>query len=289
MSPPRIGGLRSLIFPVADLDAAKGWYTSLLGRAPYFDQPFYVGFDCDGYELGLLPADEAAHQQPGLAGCASYLAVDDPDAACERAIALGATALDPPRDVGGEIRLGSVADPFGNRLGFIRNPDFAPPLVAPHARDDLAPTNIVREATLPLPRGQVWPLWTSSEGLASWLVPDSAIELIPGGRYEWFFMPDNPWGSRGGEGNRVLAFLPERMLSFSWNAPPHLARVRPQHTWVVVAFADEGEGTKVTLEHLGWPEQAGNDEPQWAECIAYFENAWTQVMEALARKGRRGE
>ena len=37
------------------MDAAKQWWTGLLGIEPYFDQPFYVGYEVVGYELGLLP------------------------------------------------------------------------------------------------------------------------------------------------------------------------------------------------------------------------------------------
>ena len=56
-------GLRSAIYPVKDLAAAKSWYSELLGQAPYFDQPFYVGFSVGGFELGLVPDG-----QPGVAG-----------------------------------------------------------------------------------------------------------------------------------------------------------------------------------------------------------------------------
>jgi catechol 2,3-dioxygenase-like lactoylglutathione lyase family enzyme len=48
-------GLRSVIYPVRDLAAAKAWYAGVLGAAPYFDQPFYVGFAVGGFELGLVP------------------------------------------------------------------------------------------------------------------------------------------------------------------------------------------------------------------------------------------
>ena len=48
-------GLRTVIHPVADLVGAKLWFTDLLGYGPYFDEPFYVGFEVAGYELGLLP------------------------------------------------------------------------------------------------------------------------------------------------------------------------------------------------------------------------------------------
>ena len=60
---PSLHGLRTVIYPAPDLDAAKAWWTAFLGADPYFDQPFYVGYDVAGYELGLLP-DGALKGQP---------------------------------------------------------------------------------------------------------------------------------------------------------------------------------------------------------------------------------
>jgi len=48
-------GLRTVIYPVADLARAKLWYEQVVGAKPYFDEPFYVGFTVGGFELGLLP------------------------------------------------------------------------------------------------------------------------------------------------------------------------------------------------------------------------------------------
>ena len=42
-------GLRTIIYPAPDLAASKAWFTQLLGLQPYFDEPFYVGFDVAGY------------------------------------------------------------------------------------------------------------------------------------------------------------------------------------------------------------------------------------------------
>jgi len=53
--PDMILGLRTVIYPAPDLAAAKRWYSDLLGAAPYFDEPFYVGFSVGGFELGLVP------------------------------------------------------------------------------------------------------------------------------------------------------------------------------------------------------------------------------------------
>ena len=114
-------GLRTVVYPVTDLDQARKWYASLVGHAPYFDQPFYVGFEIGGFELGLVPDGE-----PGTAGPQALWGVADAAAALVRAIELGATPLDPVQDVGEGIRVCAVRDPFGNRLGFIENPQFDP-------------------------------------------------------------------------------------------------------------------------------------------------------------------
>jgi predicted enzyme related to lactoylglutathione lyase len=110
------------IYPAPDLAQAKAWYAVAFGVEPYFDEPFYVGFEIAGYELGLVPA-EALHQ-PGHRGVVAYWGVADADAAWTRLTTLGATALDAVKDVGGGIRVGLVSDPFGNALGVIQNPHF---------------------------------------------------------------------------------------------------------------------------------------------------------------------
>ena len=111
-------GIRSQIFSVGDLEAAAAWYTLMLGCKPYFEEPFYVGFNVRGYELGLMPIESTA------TGSVTYWGVSDADAAYAQLIKLGATALQPVADVGGGIRLGSVTDPQGNVLGIIENPHF---------------------------------------------------------------------------------------------------------------------------------------------------------------------
>lgn len=113
-------GLRSCIYEVADLDAAKAWYAGLLGTAPYFDEPFYVGFDVGGYELGLLPTD----RDDPPSGGQSYWGVADIAAAWDTLVSSGARPLSEPSDVGEGIRLAVLVDIAGNRLGIIENPHF---------------------------------------------------------------------------------------------------------------------------------------------------------------------
>jgi predicted enzyme related to lactoylglutathione lyase len=112
-------GLRTAIYPVNNIDAAKAWYTQMLGVAPYFDQPFYVGFNVGGFELGLLPDG-----QPGTGGPQPLWGVTDAAMALSRLIALGAKPLEPLTEVGEGIKVAAVIDPFGNRFGIIENPHF---------------------------------------------------------------------------------------------------------------------------------------------------------------------
>ena len=114
-------GLRTVIYKVDDLDAAKEWYSSLLGYGPYFDEPFYVGFNVGGYELGLDP--DAAETVRGDSP-ASYWGVDDIASVIEKLKGDGTEIVTEPMEVGGDIKVASVRDPFGNLIGLIENPHF---------------------------------------------------------------------------------------------------------------------------------------------------------------------
>lgn len=119
-------GLRTAIYSAADLAAAKEWYRRALGVDPYFDEPFYVGFNVGGYELGIVP-DTAATVDRAESGGLAYWGVTDADSAHARLLGLGATPHEAVTDVGGGIRVGAVRDPFGNILGVIENPTFQLP------------------------------------------------------------------------------------------------------------------------------------------------------------------
>jgi len=115
-------GLRTAIYQVDDLEKAKAWYSAALATPPYFDEPFYVGFNVGGYELGLNPDNSKA--KPGAGGTVVYWGVTDTDAALARLLGLGARPHEDLQDVGGGIRVATVLDPFGNVLGIIENPAF---------------------------------------------------------------------------------------------------------------------------------------------------------------------
>lgn len=114
-------GLRTVIYHVPDIDAAKEWYTSLLGVGPYFDEPFYVGFNVGGYELGLQPCDAGENAGDGVV---AYWGVAEAEAALNHAFEKGATSHEDLQDVGEGIKVATVKDPFGNVFGIIENPHF---------------------------------------------------------------------------------------------------------------------------------------------------------------------
>ena len=118
-------GLRTAIYHVDDIAQAKAWYSTVLGIAPYFDEPFYVGFNVAGYELGLQPKNaKIPNAGPTVV---AYWGVADAKEALARLVQLGARLHDEVQDVGEGIRVAAVTDPSGNVFGIIENPHFALP------------------------------------------------------------------------------------------------------------------------------------------------------------------
>ncbi|MFG0284924.1 MAG: SRPBCC domain-containing protein [Phycisphaerales bacterium JB039] len=136
---------------------------------------------------------------------------------------------------------------------------------------------ITVERTVATPVAECWRLWTTGAGVGSWLTPDNRIELRIGGPYEIYFSMTAPEGQRGSEGCRILSYLPERMLSFEWNAPPQFPEVRAQRSRVVILFDEVEAGTRVRLAHTGF-----GDGDQWDQVYDYFSAAWPRVMDHFA-------
>lgn len=115
-------GLRTTIYKVSDLEAAKAWYTQAFGIKPYFDEPFYIGFNIGGYELGLQPEEESMSVK--TANVLSYWGVGDIEKEYKRLLAQGAAPHEAPTNVGGELMVATVTDPWDNVVGLIYNPYF---------------------------------------------------------------------------------------------------------------------------------------------------------------------
>jgi predicted enzyme related to lactoylglutathione lyase len=144
-------GLTTVAYQAADLNAAREWYTEVLGIEPYFNRTEYVEFRVGDYqhEFGILDskylpdlsADSDSAESSGAdsggadpsggdqasgapGGAIVYWHVDDARAAYDRLIELGATPHQPPRDFGENFVGAAVIDPFGNVLGIMRNPHY---------------------------------------------------------------------------------------------------------------------------------------------------------------------
>ena len=121
-------GLTTVNYWAYDLEAAKGWYSELLGIDPYFERPGYAEFRLGDYqhELGLIDSRYApASSAPGPGGAVLYWHVDDVAAALERLVSMGAKEYQPLTQWGeAGFVTASVVDPFGNVLGVMYNPHY---------------------------------------------------------------------------------------------------------------------------------------------------------------------
>jgi len=122
MAASTLLGLRTVVYKVPDLARAKEWYRQATGVDPYFDEPFYMGFNIGGFELGLDP--DVSKQGPGAGGATTYWGVANAEASYARLIEAGARPHFPPQDVGEGVSVASVLDPFGNVFGLVENPHF---------------------------------------------------------------------------------------------------------------------------------------------------------------------
>ncbi|HLI15628.1 MAG TPA: VOC family protein [Acidimicrobiales bacterium] len=117
MSGAPIEGIKTVLYPVADLAAAKAVFTALLGAPPQVDSPYYVGFDAAGQHVGLVP--RGTPQAPATP--VAYWHVADIDSKLAELRAAGASVQEAPREVGGGRRVATLADPDGNPIGLLQD------------------------------------------------------------------------------------------------------------------------------------------------------------------------
>ena len=131
---------------------------------------------------------------------------------------------------------------------------------------------------------EAWAAWTTREGIVSFFAPDARVEARVGGPFEIYIDPAGAPGAKGADDMRFLALQPKRMLSFDWNAPPHLPDARAQRTLVIVRFEPLGDKlTRVQLHQTGW-----GDGGQWDQAFTYFDRAWGNVLNNLKQRFERG-
>jgi predicted enzyme related to lactoylglutathione lyase len=117
MSGSSTQGIKTVLHPVSDLAAAKAVYSALLGVAPQVDGPYYVGFEAEGQQIGLVPGGGPQ----GMTSPVAYWHVADIEAKVAEVTAAGAAVKESPRDVGGGRLVVTFTDPDGNVLGLIQD------------------------------------------------------------------------------------------------------------------------------------------------------------------------
>ena len=143
---------------------------------------------------------------------------------------------------------------------------------------------IVKETVVKAPVEAVFQAWSTSEGIATFFAPEARVEARPDGPFEIYMNPYAQPGMKGADDMRVLGVQANRMISFTWNAPPHLPEARAQRTFVTVRMQPVGDTeTSVRLTHVGW-----GDGGQWDQAYAYFDRAWGNVLGNLQRRFAEG-
>jgi uncharacterized protein YndB with AHSA1/START domain/uncharacterized protein YciI len=139
---------------------------------------------------------------------------------------------------------------------------------------------IIKDVTIPAPVADLWNAWTTVEGLRSFFSPHSRVELRPGGPIEILFVTERPYGLQGSEDCRILSYIPEKMLSFEWNAPPDFGPLRDIRTLVVIFFESASpDETRLIFHQTGWGKS-----DDWDKVYDYFDRAWGYVLENLRRR-----
>lgn len=145
--------------------------------------------------------------------------------------------------------------------------------------DALAPRLLTVESVVRAPIQKAWDAWTTDADVVSFGPGAAKIEPRVGGAYEWYFVPDAPEGSRGSEGCRILALKPLEVLSFSWNAPPSIGKLREaQARTQVSVYFEEVSSARTRVRLVQYMPDEGAD---WDQYRAYFQRAWPRVMKSF--------
>jgi len=107
-------GIKTVLHPVSDLEKAKPLYAALLGVEPMADSPYYVGFEAEGQQIGLVPNSEDTSP-------VTYWHVADIEAKLAEVTEAGGTLKSAPRDVGSGRLVATFTDTDGNVLGLIQD------------------------------------------------------------------------------------------------------------------------------------------------------------------------
>jgi len=110
-------GIQTVLHPVTDLAKSKPVYAALLGTTPNADSEYYVGFEAEGQQIGLVPGGGPQ----GMTAPVAYWHVADIEAKLAEVTAAGGAVKEPAHDVGGGRLVATFTDPDGNVLGLLQD------------------------------------------------------------------------------------------------------------------------------------------------------------------------
>jgi uncharacterized protein YndB with AHSA1/START domain len=155
-----------------------------------------------------------------------------------------------------------------------------------HAQTNAPPMEraITHAVTIKASAAEAYKLFTTQEGVTSFFAPEAVVEPRIDGLFEMHINPFAAPGEKGGDGMRFLALQENKMLTFTWNAPPSLPEVRKQRTVVIVRFIEKSPTeTEVRLHHIGW-----GDGGEWDKAYDYLSRAWPAILGNLKKRTETG-
>jgi uncharacterized protein YndB with AHSA1/START domain len=223
-----------------------------------------------------------------------WAANDEPDLAGYRIVwrEVGAPTWQHSRDVGNEPRttLKVSKDDFVFGIAAVDKDGNASPAAFPRPWRPGPPAAaspdrvISKEVVVGASIAEVWNAWTTSAGIQSFFAPEAIVDPKPEGAFRIHIDPYGAPGMKGADDMRFLALQKEKMLSFTWNAPPHLPEARMQRTVVILRFERLTDtDTRVRLSHVGWGEGG-----EWDKSYDYFNRAWGNVLANLQKRYSEG-
>ena len=141
---------------------------------------------------------------------------------------------------------------------------------------------VVTEAVIDAPVAEVWKAWTTKEGIESWMVAKTDIDLRIGGAWRTSYSKSSNLDDDESIRHTILAFDPLRMFSMrTVKAPKNFPFPNAlMKTWTVVYFEPLGESrTRVTAHMLGFTE---DEESQ--NMRAFFEAGNRTTLDNLLKK-----
>lgn len=129
------------------------------------------------------------------------------------------------------------------------------------------------EIIVPASRAEVWKAFSTSEGLSTWLAPNSVVQLRPGG--EWMVH----FSASSSAGGTIVSFVPQKEIVIAALAPEQFPTVRAQRTTAKFELEDRGKGTLVRLTQTGW-----KDGDEWDRAYEYLIAGNAQLLATLHKR-----